>query len=567
MNALAVTRALILCLCLLLTACGGSSLDSDTDTPSPSVLVNAGADLEVNEQTTVQLSASAVGEADPLSYSWQVSPAITLIQPSTAAPDISFQAPAVSQSQVYTFVLTVTDGNGNQGSDQLDVTVQPVNAAPNAIISLLSPEGTSLDAVPAGVGVVLSAASSNDADAPNPTLPITAWQWQQTAGPAVIDGISVNGETLAFTSPVQEDNSELTFTLTVTDAESAQDTATVDLTILGERNTLPTVNAGVDHSVFSGESIILTGEAESSVTSALPLSVQWLNDSDLAPVIDDAGSLQTYAIAPDVSTTQRIIFTLEVTDNFGNIVNDSLTVNVRPLPLSPVNDTGVIQQADETTVSTLHRPQFPGQDGQRGADIISTNGVLDKAGRGELGFDFTRLDELGDQVDDTSLDWRCVRDNVTGLVWEVKTSDGGLHSAEHTYSWRQTVNAGGFVGPASVPEASCDTSLEFCNTDQYVLEVNEQGLCNFNDWRMPRYDELLSIVHFGRTTSPLVDVEYLPNTAAGTLSPLWYWTTQSSVDGAASSALNAWVIDFSNGNDNFINKASVAHIRLVRGGR
>ncbi|MDX1407760.1 MAG: hypothetical protein R3330_06490, partial [Saprospiraceae bacterium] len=29
----------------------------------------------------------------------------------------------------------------------------------------------------------------------------------------------------------------------------------------------------------------------------------------------------------------------------------------------------------------------------------------------------------------------CVLDQFTGLIWEVKTKDGGLRSTEHTYTW------------------------------------------------------------------------------------------------------------------------------------
>ena len=45
-------------------------------------------------------------------------------------------------------------------------------------------------------------------------------------------------------------------------------------------------------------------------------------------------------------------------------------------------------------------------------------------------------------------DWACTRDNATGLVWEVKTDDGGLRDKDNTYSWydpNPATNGGGSV--------------------------------------------------------------------------------------------------------------------------
>ena len=58
---------------------------------------------------------------------------------------------------------------------------------------------------------------------------------------------------------------------------------------------------------------------------------------------------------------------------------------------------------------------------------------------GVAGFDFTRLNADGSDYtgngDYNSQPWACVRDNHTGLVWEVKTDDGGIHDKNNTYRW------------------------------------------------------------------------------------------------------------------------------------
>ena len=46
---------------------------------------------------------------------------------------------------------------------------------------------------------------------------------------------------------------------------------------------------------------------------------------------------------------------------------------------------------------------------------------------GHAGFDFTKLDVDGRVLPTEAEQWHCVQDNVTGLVWEIKTNDGGLH--------------------------------------------------------------------------------------------------------------------------------------------
>lgn len=549
-----------------LVACSGGSLDSDTDQPSPLVLVNAGANQTVSENTTVTLNAEATGQTELLTYSWSSVPALGLTQEDSNAPTATFLAPTTTESLLYTLTLTVTDGAGNQANDSVNITVTPLNDPPTAVISIQLPDSTFEQPYPAGVAIVLDGGSSVDADSTASLDAIASWRWQQTAGADVLGSVSLDGDSIAFDTPILDQDSILSFSLTVIDQEAAEDTATVSIQILSASNTVPEVNAGVDHQVFAGETILLTGLATSTIPSALPLDILWLTDSQLSPVIASDTELKTLAVAPAVDSQQMATFTLQVVDGFGNQVEDSLTVTIKPLPINPINDTGVLLQANDIEFGAEHQADFPGQDGQRGQDIIHANGLLEKAGRGEQGFDFTRLDSIGDEVDDAFQDWSCVRDNVTGLVWEVKTDDGTLHSSEHSYSWFASANTGGFEGDSSGPDTAC--TLATCSTDSFIAAANSEGLCNFFDWRLPTHNELLSIVHYGKAQSPLIDTGYFTHAATGLSAPVWYWTSLSSADGVGEDgARNAWAIDFTTGNDNFLSKSSANQIRLVRGGR
>jgi hypothetical protein len=552
----------------LTVSCGGGSLDSETNTERPLVLVNAGPDKVANEQTNVSLEAQAEGQSEALSYRWTSIPAITITQDNADSGLASFVSPVVTSPQIYTFTAIVTDAQGNRGTDEQVITINPVNALPLAVIDAPVFEGLPNLTYPAGESIVLEGSNSDDTDPPANQDPIAQYAWQQTAGQPALANVSTQGNSLAFITPILDEANTITLSLLVTDQEGGQHSQSITLNIQSAGQTLPKVDAGVSHQVFSGESILLTGNASTNIAASRPLTIEWLNDSQLTPIIDDRQALQTFAIAPLTSAPEDITFTLRVTDMQNNQVEDSLTVTVLPLPIQPLNDSGVIQQATATGIFSTHQNLYPGQDGQRGQDIIHAHNLSAKAGRGDQGFDFTRLDAIGDEVDDPSQPWRCVRDNITGLIWEAKSAPatGDLHDNQHTYSWFQEENNGGFEGDGVGVNTMC--SLTNCNTSAYIAQVNTQGLCNFRDWRLPTHEELMSIVHFGKTDGVQIDTTYFPNTTALLAPPVWYWTRESSADGISGiGAQNAWAIDFSSGNDNFLGKSTPARIRLVRAGR
>jgi hypothetical protein len=83
----------------------------------------------------------------------------------------------------------------------------------------------------------------------------------------------------------------------------------------------------------------------------------------------------------------------------------------------------------------------------------------------------------------------CVKDNVTGLIWEGKDSSG-IRADSHTYT---------NLGDGNPSDAS-----------RYVTTVNAINLCGFSDWRLPTRNELLSIVNFDGRGS--LDPNWFPNT-------------------------------------------------------
>jgi hypothetical protein len=157
-----------------------------------------------------------------------------------------------------------------------------------------------------------------------------------------------------------------------------------------------------------------------------------------------------------------------------------------PVAGQRLNDTG-IDWCAYWTRNFLPCPVdgYPEQDAQSGRD--ATNDDSD----GHAGFSFTKLDGNGNPLSADATLWSCVRDDVTGLTWEIKTDDGGLRDEDWTYTWYNSdpVTNGGDAGTHD--GGTCGGGVDR-DTDAVVQAVNQLGLCGSRDWRLPRRSELMS---------------------------------------------------------------------------
>jgi hypothetical protein len=98
----------------------------------------------------------------------------------------------------------------------------------------------------------------------------------------------------------------------------------------------------------------------------------------------------------------------------------------KPVYKIRLNDTG-INTCSNNTKNGLSCPVtgFPGQDAQYGRDKTLNNNA-----NGHAGFSFTKISSTGIALAANARIWNCVQDNVTGLLWEGKTNDGGLHDMD-----------------------------------------------------------------------------------------------------------------------------------------
>lgn len=121
-------------------------------------------------------------------------------------------------------------------------------------------------------------------------------------------------------------------------------------------------------------------------------------------------------------------------------------------------------------------------------------------------------------------DWACLLDNRTGLVWEVKTADGGLRDHRWTYTPfdSNAASNGGFPGYKDKTSGDClraSMAESSCNTEAYIHAVRDSGLCGHDDWRLPTVSELVAVSKQATEATPGTTSQLLPNTLPG-----WYWT-------------------------------------------
>ena len=187
-------------------------------------VADAGKNFVAKENSIVTLNGTKTKDPDKLDklkYLWTKVAGdlrIDIRNEKTLKP--SFKVPLVKQNNsLYAFKLTVTDPKGLSSSDTVNMTVRKIsNITVNPPTANVIQNMTALE----GTNVTLNAANSTDPDV-NEKM---KFQWKQIGGQPVVDLRSPNTPKAEFTAPIVEENTTLTFNVTVTNKKGLNDTAT-----------------------------------------------------------------------------------------------------------------------------------------------------------------------------------------------------------------------------------------------------------------------------------------------------------------------------------------------------
>lgn len=315
-------------------------------------------------------------------------------------------------------------------------------------------------------------------------------------------------------------------------------------------NKIPIANADVDQVVGFSTSVLLNGKRSIDSDGTIK-KYQWLQIQGTKVVLTGALTAKaTFATPAKVKNQQPLTFAFKliVTDNQNAITSDTVVITT---VTGRLNDTG-ITTCSNGTKNGLACPivGYPGQDAQSGRDAS-----YNKDADGHAGFSFTKISDSGKVLAAKAKNWNCVQDNVTGLMWEAKTDDSGLHDKDWIYSWYEPDNTknGGKVGFQK--GGSCGNTSA-CDTYTYVKAVNSAGWCGAKDWRMPTKRELFSIINYGSGTP--IDSAYFRNITDGIF---WSSSPHANVDDLAHT------VSVYSLSESVTGKEVSLPVRLVRSGR
>ena len=167
---------------------------------------------------------------------------------------------------------------------------------------------------------------------------------------------------------------------------------------------------------------------------------------------------------------------------------------------------------------------------------------------------YTKLGQNGTPLPDTATQadgWLMTRDNVTGLIWEIKTDDGSIHDKDNQYTW--------YDSNPSTNGGNAGTAGNGTDTEDFINALNAANFGGFSDWRIPTIKELSSLVNSAIPyPGPTIDAAWFPRTVSS-----GYWSSTTNADGTD----DAWLVDFFGGSVRYGHKSDSYYVRAVRAGQ
>ena len=532
--------------------------------------------VSTNEDASVAITLSGSdADSDALTFSVVTQPANGSL--SGTAPNLTY-TPTADFNGEDSFTFIANDGTTDSAAATITITVDSVNDVPTA-----NAQSVSVDE-DASVAITLS---GSDADSDALTFSVVT----QPANGS-LSGAAPN---LTYT-PTADFNGEDSFTFIANDgtADSAAATTSIAINPIPEQPQNFSATAG-NAQVLLNWDMVPDADSYAICLAEAPI-LDAVNCANGLPLTAQSNSLlidgSVFNGGLENGTEYYFVVLAVETDTSGTQAfsepSEQITATpegvVQPTPTGRLNDTGITfcratdgstLSCDSTTVDGLGNPLvIAGQDGLSGRDVTNND-----PNNGDAGFSFTKIgadgaaladqsqawDETASGSEELGTRWSCVKDNATGLIWEVKQDDVGLHSKTDRYQWYQENNNGGFNGYNGDVDVcygyDAIDPLSQCNTSAFVDRVNTGSLCGATDWRMPTNEELRSIIHYGVSArfNPAIDSDYFPN-MIGSYS---YWSSSPYADGTNN---RVWVMN-GGGSNTTKDKVGINHVRLIRSGQ
>ena len=148
----------------------------------------------------------------------------------------------------------------------------------------------------------------------------------------------------------------------------------------------------------------------------------------------------------------------------------------------------------------------------------------------------------------------CVFDSATQLTWAVPRAGHALHDPAHRYTWFSDSREQHLGEPGLRGGGSC--ALEICDTAALLAAINAEGMCGFDDWRLPTHEEAIMLGKRHSGTALGMHPRLFPDVPGG---EVWTATTFRMYP------QSAWAYDTGIALDRADLKTEAKGVRLVRG--
>ena len=352
-------------------------------------IANAGLDQSVVSGQTVTLdgSASSDSDGDVLQMHWTIisqplSSNVSLNNMQSVTPSFT---PAVSG--IYSIELIVSDAQSSSAADTVTINVSSINTRPIANAGADQTGNT-------GEVITLDGSASLDADGDN-----LSYIWSLSAKP-VNSMATLSSATSIMPNFLADLAGQYQVDLVVNDGSlnSAADNVVINI---GNLNTIPVANAGLDQSVFTNQQVTLDGSASSDVDGD-PLTWFWSMTSKPpgSSVVLDSNIVVQPTFSTDL--VGQYVAQLVVNDGTDDSVPDSVIINAVLPNTIPVANAGLDQTDFIGSVITLDGSASSDADG----DVLSyhwslisipanSDAILDNSGTVSPSF---LLDSPGDYI-------------------------------------------------------------------------------------------------------------------------------------------------------------------------